>query len=316
MRNIRLSVVALAACHLLSPASAATLSEDFSGDPLQHGWHVFGNTNLFKWNATNQNLAVTWDSSQTNSFFYHPLGTILTTNDAFNLQFDLDLQDATAGSYGSELAIGLLRLADATGTNFLRTSGTSPNVAEFDYFPPSAISPSVDATLIDRSNNFYFAYNTVMLSPGTVYQVVLTHAADSATIQGNVFNNGQLVAAMTNVYASTVPMTDFRLDVLSVSSYQDDGFGDTLLAHGTVDNLILTLPAPAVQGLTGNFSNGSWQARFLSQTHWLYTLERTSDFQSWTAVSPALEGNDTNLVLSDFNPPGRGAFYRIMAERP
>ena len=74
------------------PRAAATITENFSANPLQNGWQIFGDTNLFQWDSTNQNLAVTWDSSQTNSYFYHPLGTILTRNDDFSLAFDLAIE--------------------------------------------------------------------------------------------------------------------------------------------------------------------------------------------------------------------------------
>src|SRR6185503_7725736 len=62
-----------------SAAHAAIISEDFSSDPRAREWKSFGDTNLFRWNATNQNLEVTWDSSRTNSFFHFPLGTILSS---------------------------------------------------------------------------------------------------------------------------------------------------------------------------------------------------------------------------------------------
>ena len=54
-----------AACAL----HAAVISENFSTNPRARGWKNFGDTNLFRWNATNQNLEVTWDSARTNSFF-------------------------------------------------------------------------------------------------------------------------------------------------------------------------------------------------------------------------------------------------------
>jgi hypothetical protein len=52
-----------------SIGGAATISENFANDPLRNGWQIFGDTNLFQWDSTNQNLDVTWDSSQTNSYF-------------------------------------------------------------------------------------------------------------------------------------------------------------------------------------------------------------------------------------------------------
>src|SRR5882724_2650737 len=77
--------------------SAATITEDFSTDPAAHGWQIFGATNLFHWNSSSQNLEVTWDSSQTNSYFHHSLGTILTRADDFQISFDLTLNDIQAG---------------------------------------------------------------------------------------------------------------------------------------------------------------------------------------------------------------------------
>jgi hypothetical protein len=71
-----------------------------------------------------------------------------------------------------------------------------------------------------------------------------------------------------------------------------------------------------VQNLIGAFSNGLWQVRFLSRSNWLYTLERTSDFVSWTDQSPATSGNGMILILSDTNPPATRAFYRVRANRP
>src|SRR2546430_14940683 len=89
---------ALFALLAVSLAGAATLQENFSSDPAADGWRVFGNTNLFQWDAPSQNLAVTWDSSQPNSYFYHPLGTILAGDDSFQLSFDLVFQDYSSGT--------------------------------------------------------------------------------------------------------------------------------------------------------------------------------------------------------------------------
>ena len=119
---------------------AATITEDFSTDPLQHGWQVFGDTNLFAWNSTNRNLEVTWDSTQPNSYFYHPLGAALTRYDDFSLEFDLRLSDIASGVEPGktgplEIGLGFLNLAEATSTNFMRGAyGGAPDVAEFDYY--------------------------------------------------------------------------------------------------------------------------------------------------------------------------------------
>src|SRR5438270_11179320 len=76
---------------------AAVLSEDFANDPVRHGWRSFGDSSLFHWNAANQNLDVTWDSSHSNSFFFLPLGTFLTRSEDFSVSFDLRLSDIRLG---------------------------------------------------------------------------------------------------------------------------------------------------------------------------------------------------------------------------
>jgi len=312
--NSRFTFAVLSVLLVCPAAPATTFTEGFAADPSQNGWKIFGDTNLFQWDSTNHNLAVTWDSSQTNSYLYHSLGTILAIDDAFSLEFDLNLAGAQTGAYGSQLAVGFLNISNATSPAFLRTLGTSPNVAEFDYFPPSQISASVDATLIDASNNFYFNYNTVPLNPGVLYHVRMAHVSGDPGLSGEVFTNGILYASLTNTFPSAI--TDIRLDTIAVSSYQDDGFGDTVLAHGTVANLVVTVPPPPVQNLTGSFSNAIWQVQFADRTNWMFTLERSTDLFSWTNASSTTSGVDNLLILQDTNAPADKAYYRVRAQRP
>jgi hypothetical protein len=109
---------------------------------------------------------------------------------------------------------------------------------------------------------------------------------------------------------------DFRFDQVAVCSYSDAGVDGSLYAQGTVDNFVVTVPPSPAQNLTGSFTNGVWQAQFLSQSNWLYKLERSADLQSWTTVSATTPGNATNLLLQDTGPPANKAFYRINAQRP
>ena len=304
-----------------TPSGAIIITEDFSTNPLQRGWEIFGDTGLFQWDSTSQNLAVTWDSSRMNSYFHHPLGTILAREDDFTVEFDLQLNDAAAnGSF--ELAVGLLNFSDAASTNFSRPIGATPNLFEFDYFPDGGFGPSIDATLTDLSvdktnvSDFYFASDNLPLNLGIAYHVKLTHIAGEPTLRGEVSTNSRIYTSLPNVYAG--PITDFRLDTLAISSYSaaGDAYGDSLLAHGAVDNIIVTLPPPPVQGLTGAVSHGLWQVQFNERTNWLYTLQRTADLQTWTEVSPATPGVSGALSLSDTNAPTDKAFYRVRASRP
>ena len=167
----KVSSLAIASLFVLSTASASanTLVEKFATDPALDGWQIFGDTNLFHWDSTNQNLDVTWDSSQPNSYFYHPLGRTLTTNDSFCVQFDLQLSDAVAAGYGSEVAVGLLHFADATSPDFYRANGPLPDLFEFDYSPAIdyggySAPDSIEATLKDSQpgyEGFYLASLTI-----------------------------------------------------------------------------------------------------------------------------------------------------------
>jgi hypothetical protein len=82
-----------------------------------------------------------------------------------------------------------------------------------------------------------------------------------------------------------------------------------------VDNVVISYPLP-VENFTGSFSNGVWQASFSSRSNWVYTLERTADFQSWTGVSASAPGNGALLLLQDSTPLLQNAFYRIRAVGP
>ena len=71
-----------------------------------------------------------------------------------------------------------------------------------------------------------------------------------------------------------------------------------------------------IKNLTGGFQGGQWQGQFLSCTNWLYSLERSTDLQSWTTVTNGISGNATNLVTVDPAPPTDKAFYRVRADLP
>ena len=105
----------------------------------------------------------------------------------------------------------------------------------------------------------------------------------------------------------------FQLDTLAISSYADDGSGDSILAHGTVANLAVASPLPV--GMVNAIAAG--EVQFVSDTNWLYTLEQTADFQSWSAAAPPLAGNGTNLLLQATNLlPVAHSFYHVRADLP
>jgi hypothetical protein len=321
MKKIR--SLAIAGLFVLSIASvnANTIVERFATDPALDGWQVFGETNLFQWDSTNQVLDVTWDSTQPNSYFYHPLGVTLTTNDSFCVQFDLQLNDAVASGFGNEVAIGLLHLSDATNVDFNRANGPAPNLFEFDYFPEfifddAPVSASVNAALLDSQPFFgglYSAFDDLTLDPSVTYHIVLIHHTGEEIITGIVYTNGVVLSMLPlNFSSGSGTVGDFQLDALSVNCFADDGFGDSVLAHGTVDNLAVASPLPVDRIKTP----AAGEIQFVSDTNWLYTLEQTADFQTWTPAAPAVFGNGTNLVLQATNLPDDKAFYRVRADLP
>jgi len=317
---------------------AKTVSQDFATDPLQNGWQEFGNTNLFHWNPTNQNLEVTWDSRETNSYFYLRLGTLLTRNDDFSIEFDLLLNDIASGiepgkTGGMEIGLGLFNFANATSTNNMRGNyGHSPSIVEFDYFPhgfydfggtiydsPATATPTFISTSGFEYAPTIFAPYAVELPTNLVVHFTLAFTASNQTMSTLLTTNGStffqppdVVLTDTNNSQFTAS-TDFRVDTFSISTYSSFGDDfDSVLAHGIVDNISVTFPVP-IQNFGGVVTNGSWQGSFLSQSNWVYTLERTADFQTWTSVSPTVSGNATTLVLGDTNSLPEKAFYRVRA---
>ena len=342
MLRIRSSVLALAGLLCVSASPAATVVEDFSTNPLSKGWRVFGETNLFSWNSTNRNLAVTWDSSRPNSYFYYQLGAQFTRYDDLSAEFDLNLADVASGVEPGktgplQIGFGFLNFAGATSTNFMRgVWGGAPNVAEFDYYPagyydfggsPWPIVPTSTPSFISAVNSQHYApayldaYEYELPTNQTVH-VRLTYDGLSQTATLAATTNGMALGTLPGLVLNSptnsqfTGIDDFRVDMFSISSYSSTGDDyDSVLAHGTVSNLQVTATLRAIGRLSGAFTtNGVWQAQFFGRSNWLYTLECTTNFGAWTRVSPTVRGTEEDMILHDTNAVGAGSFYRVHAE--
>ena len=329
MFNIRLSVLACAGLLGFS-AVGATITEDFSTNPFQHGWKTFGDANLFQWDSTNQVLEVTWDSAQPNSYFYHPLGTVLARDDDFTIGFDLRLADIGAGpdtnkAYAFPIAIGFLNLDLATKTNFVRGTGTdSPDLAQLSYFWDSGFGATTWPTFVDTNSSFNYNsssdYAIFALAPGDWYHIDMTFTASNQTALTTVTNFEKTSGARITQLINT-NFTDYRLGSFSVSSYSDAGQDPqypegSVLAHGSVDNFTITVPGPPLTNVVGLISNGNWLAQFTGLTNWVYSLQRTADLRAWTDVSAPMPGQTNSLTLTDTNPVPGHSIYRMRASRP
>jgi hypothetical protein len=327
MIRLVLSSFALAAAW---PCGAAALSESFATDPGQRGWRLFGDPSLFTWNATDQNLEVTWDSSRTNSFYGLPLGTVMAKSDDFSFSFELQLRDIQVGSTPGksnefEIAVGLLRYQSATNASFFRGAGVSAtygvrNVIEFDYFPDAGYGDTWATTVISSNNVFAFAHNPTTLSPGDLFRITLSYTASNQLLRTSATKNGAPFGPLADVSLASKP--DFRVDTFAVISYSDavqsglPAFHGSVLARGTVDNVSVVRSTPQVPALRLSQSNGSWRVDFQSQTDWLYTLERSPTLESWTPASATTVGNGGELSLTENSNDSAVMFYRVRAERP
>lgn len=307
-------------------AVAVTFTDNFSTAPAANGWQVFGNTNLFLWDSTNQNLRVTWDSSQTNSYFHRPLGTILNRDDDFRLSFDLTFDDYASGTtpgkpFAAPVAIGFLNMDQASHPNFARGAGINPtygpkNLVEFNFFPAfDVFLPTIGQVIVSTNNQWLYNDDNLMeMTPGETFHILMDYQAATRTLTTVVSNNGAQYGITQSI---VVPDNfDFRVATLSVSSYSDVRDSGSVLAHGVVDNIAMTTPPPPVEDLTGGFVGNQWRVDFQSRTNWVYTVERTTDFQTWVALGPPSPGNGTTLRVSDTNPPAGNAGYRIRSQKP
>ncbi len=321
---------------------AETVSQNFAGNPLTSGWSVSGDASLFIWDSTNQNLRVTWDSTRTNSYFLHPLGTTVTRYDDFQIEFDLTLADCSSGHEAGktgplQIGIGLLNHAVATAPGFGRSDyGYSPNFAEFNYFPygyytfGTDVFPSPATVVGDFVSSGGYGYAPTYFNPcyelewptNQLVHVAMKYTARNQSLALTLTTSNVVIYQPRDVVLTDNPASssfttndNFFVDTISISSYSShNDFFSSVLGHGAVDNIFVFIPP--VQGFTGAFSNNIWHAQFRSRTNWTYALERSTNFSTWSGVSATLSGNGTNLFFQDANPPAGSAFYRVRATQP
>lgn len=320
--SILLLIVALVS------AAGATFTETFSTAPT--AWQVW-NPGAFQWNAAAQNLQVTWDSRQTNAFFYYKLPMLLTRRDDFQMEFSLRFDDLTIGIDPAKkstfpICIGFLNAREATRTNYFRGSGVNPttgprSIVEFSYFPDSGLGATVGAEIVSTNNQFAYAHTfPIELMVGETYRVKMSFDATSQVLSTEIIHNGQPYGEPPDNTIQSLTYTssfgDFEIDAFGITSYSDAGqsppqFAGSVLAHGIVDDIVLTWPDPPIKTIEGFRDGQHWVVRFEGVAVWNYTLERTTDVQNWTEVANGAGVSE----LTDENPPAERAFYRVSARR-
>ena len=311
------------------------IRQDFASDPAKQGWLLHGDANLFHWNPDLQKCEVTWDSSRPNSYFQLPLETLLTRADDFSVSLDLLLNDLEGGVNPAkpgpmQLAFGFQNRSEAESTRFNRASGSdSPDLVEFNFFPDTGFGPTVWPAVY--STNSVMNYNgsgdfsLIDLPVGVPMHIVLSYVSSNQTVTTIVTTNGLLAGPITSARLATQsssfggPFTQFQVDTFAISSYSDAGVAagpdaSSILAHGAVDNIIVTVPPPPIRHESHSLKNGRWEQAFISQTNWNYVLQATTNLKAWTNLGSPQSGTGGRMVLQD---PQAGTvphrFYRIQA---
>lgn len=308
-------------------ASAATLTEDFATDPVTSGWQAHGNTNLFQWNAAEQRLDVTWDTANPHSFFALPLGRTLTADDDFSFSFGYALTDALGGVREGRpgampVAVGLVNLGRVTTENFLRGAGKAADTLEVNLFPEGfipgfgAVDPTISLIVFDSAGKvdarFLFPIDLSLDFQGG--DVRVSYLASERTFEWNHNYAGQsrLLPALK------LPATfgDFAFDALAVIVWNEaTSQFDSLLAHGSIDRVSVTLPDPPI-GALRIVADSPATMEFASQVGWRYTLEATGDLVNWDVLGGAEAGTGGVLQLRDTRRAQfPQQFYRVRAER-
>ncbi len=320
--------ILLLATTTMPRSHAAILHEDFATDPFARGWTLHGDSSLFAWDPDGMRLRATWDSTRTNSYFLIPLRMILTRADPIRFAFTLNLEEArTQSSDGTfELAIGLLRMADALGPPRFRGAGVNPklgarNIIEFDYFPASpTITPTLSAVAVGTNNVRWSVLNLFPheLSTGTSFRIELTLDPANQRVTLSVTHGSETVAAGASFLDPL--FGDLRVDAFSVTSYsgdhQPERYGGQILARGWIDDIEVEFPDPPSTRLVLQRGASGARIRAEGPLDWRPRLERSTDVKVWGAVT-----NDALIVSGAWQwlePTTEvpWALYRVAWDRP
>jgi len=319
-------LLVLASLTLPLIGAATTIVEDFSKDPLQNGWEIWGDSDLFEWDSSAGKLMVTWDSSRQNSFFWRPLNVVLNKQTDFSVSFDLALSYIKAGvdsnkPFTFEIAIGFVNSSNATNHGFIRGTGLdSPNIVEFDYFPDTGFGATISPAVVSSNMQFITTMNfPIELVPDIVYHISMRYLALSNSLYTSLTANGQTVSEIQPVKLPS-SFTDFTLDRFSITSYSDSGqtpgFGGSVYAKGTIDNIVIELPQPYTPIIDQIiYLTNSVVIKFHGPKNYTYYLERTEDFKNWTTANGPVNGTDGIMEITD--PEActfQSRFYRLKVQ--
>ena len=328
---IAFAILNIAVALTSTSAASTTVTEDFSTAPKNRGWEIHNDPSLFVWNSTNQNLEVTWDSSKTNSYFRLPLNPF-TSEDNFSASLDLEMHHIQIGTTPGrpstfQFAFGFQHRASADATNFIRGTGAnSPNLAEFNFLPDSGFGPTTWPALFPTNGLMNYSGNDDFglfeIPTNVAMRVNLAYTATNHTIELHITTNGVTMGRIVRAPLTATNATiGFHLDAFSISSYSDAGqfpgeYEGSILASGTIDNIVINTPASPIQSATGTLVEGHWQHQITAEAGWTYTLESSSNFNSWIEASTPVTGTGGPITLTSNTPEtSTSRFFRVKATR-
>lgn len=312
--------------------SFVTVTEDFNSNPASR-WKLQGDSSAFNWNAQEGKLQITWDSSKPKSLFYLPLTQTLSRSNSFSFEFDLQLEDIVSGHVEGktgpmQIGVGLLNM-QSTNDAWSRTDwGSSSNVFEFNCYPSGSypgfnLEPTTSPGIVSSSGVSYapmdFTPYLGQLPLGQVVHISMQFDASRQMLTAAWTTNGVLVGAVHELSLSDPSQSqfgatdDFALNMFSISSYKGNDW-DSVLAHGSVDNVRVTIPSEVLT-LAGGSVGNAWQGQVRALPGWTYRLERSKDLRAWDIVEQKAASSISDLSLTDAAPPADRAYYRVQASR-
>lgn len=320
-----------------SSALALKVESDFAQDPFaftepQPGnvpWVRHGATHLFEWDASRQALAVTWDSTEPNSYCHQVLPRSVNRSHAIRFGFTLELDHHAAGVVPEmpgtfQIAIGLIRREDAFDPEFQRSVLLkNANLMEWTWFGSDThISSSVSPVIVPSDGRLPWGYSDtfVALTPGPRYRFELYFDPGQQRLDITMEMDGMPGPILNSVILPPA-FTDFNLDAFSFNSYSGAGqhpnYAGSVFARGWIDDVYWEVPDPPRPELVNvpGFANHSVSLQ--TEVGWDYQLEGSMNFKTWEPLGDAMVGTGEVLLLSDFRKASfPHHFYRVRLLEP
>ncbi|MDP6893132.1 MAG: hypothetical protein QF731_08125, partial [Verrucomicrobiota bacterium] len=291
--------------------------ETFDSDPMSRGWRIHGDKSLFVWDEDAKSLQVNWDSEKPNSFFYKPIGRVLTDADSFAFTFQITLDLVKAGylegkPYTFEIALGLLNLTSAKEKNFIRGTGSdSPNLVEWDYFPDTGFGATVSPALASGNSQFSAGFTfPAELLIGKSYCVKLIFNAEERMLKAEMLENGKPWEKIADVKIGS-DFSGFSVDVFSISSFSAKDSESSLFAIGTIDEIALSASNSLPRLFGMKIKDSEWQAKSFLLEPDKWKVERSNDMIQWDRLSRNFDSVNYFQCFIDASTNKGILFYRL-----